>query len=469
MARSLSDVLKGASSEFVLVELTKEGVKPVYDGDGQLLCFRSGAEADREAKRLTEKLGNKVQPRRAVDEAWRSRETTKMTDGTYQTLPWANEPWWAELKTIHADHYPHVSLQKTALIAFTEDAQKGSADIQTAMKPGRYLERYFSTDAKGEPLLSKHIIRDLCCIFSKTYEDNKLQFADTPEDMEDVYVNGPSSCMSKEKSSYHTPVHPVAMYAAGDLQVAYMRREGRIVARSVVWPKKKIYNQIYGDAARLSTLLRKEGYKAEAPYGARLLKHKVKKDSGRYQYVCPHVDGIQWVQDDGGEFLLVGHNSRKDGEGLEVPGGAGWTEALGFKCEACERDCFTQRHVVGYYIGETNKSALMCNKCAPDRLVMSGIIGHFIEKSSAVEMADKQWGWTRWVREGKLVVCNGSGKFFQPKDAVVMPDGARWSPQYFQTHGKSCSYCGGGFARADKSCPRCNNGTLRSEVVVSRV
>ena len=63
--------------DFMLVELKDAGIMPVYDGDGQLLTFATGTEADRAASKWTTKLGNKVQPRRINDANWRERERTR--------------------------------------------------------------------------------------------------------------------------------------------------------------------------------------------------------------------------------------------------------------------------------------------------------------------------------------------------------------------------------------------------------
>lgn len=440
-ARLVSEDLSDAS--FMLVEMKGPDATPVYDHAGQLMKFKTGGEADAAARSLSDDLGVKIQPRRINDKNWKIREATRMKDGTYQPLPWADQKWWGELANIHSDHYPHVSIQKTALIAFTEDDTKGSADVQTPLKPGRYLERFFG----GQ--LNNYVIRDLSAIFSSKYEDNKLQFAETPDDLEEIFTEGPSSCMSKAASEYKTNgVHPVRMYAAGDLQLAYLRRQGRVVARAIVWPEKKIYNTPYGDGARIKDLLHKAGFKSGTPFGARLTRLKYKVDKTRYTFITPHVDNSSMVIDDGEHLIVADPNKSKDkAAGLTTPGGTGHTEVLGYVCIHCSKDSFAQRQIVAVY-AETPDPVALCQACAKEQTVTCSHTGSQIYKAHAVQVG-RHWLWQRVLHDAAFR-CAGSGELHLLEDMVRMPDGRMWSRQYAAKHTRAC-HCGASVPR-DTEC-----------------
>lgn len=441
--------------DFILVELVAGDMKPVYDGFGQLMVFKTGGEAGSVASKLSDERGWKVQPRRIVDADWRKREQQRMKDGTYQPLPWHDTPFWKELEAIHKDHFPHVSREKGTMVAFTEVEEKGSGDCQTRMKIGRYLERYFSEK------MNKFVIRDLACIFASKFEDNELQFASDPEDMEDVYVQGPNSCMSKDASQYATRgVHPVRAYAAGDLQVAYMRRKGKIVARTVVWPEKKTYNNIYGDSGLLRPLLDKKGFKSGAPVGARLLKIKQPStDKKMSMYVCPHVDNVGWVKD-GGEFLLVGDpRANIDTEmGIQVPGGAGLTEAVGIVCPVCTKDTFTARHVMTVYTTDNPANTqLRCHKCVKESAVACCYSGYYVDKSVAVELGGNRFMWTPYVKNNTFV-CEGDGKIWTKGEKVVVGN-KEYSSDFWRKQGQHYCYICGEPRLSKAPCEGCANTT----------
>ena len=76
-----------------------------------------------------------------------------------------------------------------------------------------------------------------------------VKFAVTSEGMTRVYATGPPSCLSNKASYYlSAPMHPIAVLAAGDIEVAYLENDTRVLARTLVWRKKYIYlAPIYGD------------------------------------------------------------------------------------------------------------------------------------------------------------------------------------------------------------------------------
>jgi hypothetical protein len=276
--------------------------------------------------------------RPAGDPNWRDRELKRFDDGTYKRVPW---PDWVvcELNSRFPDHFLHVSVKDPTKVSFTETPEKGEVDRQSApMAPGRYLERYarYWSDAQnrrfyngeprsgmvpeGEPWLDAQQIRQYA---SMLLPPEPLKFATTPDEIERVYVEGPNSCMSHDASSYESSCHPVRVYGAGDLAVAYLQVGGTISGRALCWPEKKRYIRIYGDEHRMELALSDAGYEYGSLSGAKLLRIE---DSGGI--VCPYIDRDGNVEDCGDHLRISRHG------GLDAQSTNGLIQC-GTPCDAC--------------------------------------------------------------------------------------------------------------------------------------
>jgi len=430
-ARLVAQTL-GEGAKFVIVELAPGGALPVYDDHGELLKFASGKEAAAEADRLSKVNNAKYQPRPINDDKWREREEARMTKKDYLALPWAKDRWWLDLKPIWADHYPHASVQKEAFIAFTESAEKGAADIQTRIKPGRYLEQFFGKAG----ILSPHVIKDLCSKFSNQYEGNIIHFATTEDEIEDVYVRGPQSCMSKEKGVYPTEKHPVRGYAAGDLQVAYLIRDDRPSARFIIWPERKIYNSTgYGDTARLRPLLDKEGYKAGSVIGARLLKIRSKQTKAKdpnFSFAVPHVDNTDNHLHVDGDYLRIGAHPRDNTKTINFAGGSGVTEMLTGGCPKCDAGgAVPVRNMAVLKTSDKDDGthAYFCATCVKKEGFKCYYSSHFVHNDHGV-MARVQMGakpqmvWKAYIN--KYVFMANDGEYYDMH--LIRRDGKDYVP-----------------------------------------
>lgn len=234
----------------------------------------------------------------AESNEWRDREKARFASGSVVAVPWSEESWFADYKE---KHFCYISSKKGS-IAYTESVSAGMANKQTRMRPGRYLAKYF------EGVLSGPDIALWCAKMGVVNNDSTLQFASTPEDILNVYLEGPDSCMAHGLSRYSSSVHPVKAYGNSDLQVAYCVKTDedcmgndreRIIARTVCWPEKKRYSVIYGDNYRLTELLTAAGYVWGNFDGARL-----RKIGEHPEYVCPYIDDAARV-DVVGEYLVI--------------------------------------------------------------------------------------------------------------------------------------------------------------------
>lgn len=194
--------------------------------------------------------------------SWKDREQERLNDGLYKPVVWTGQDWFE--KNQNQDHFLHVSLKDPTRIAFTKCERDGARDIQTAMKPGKYLAAHFK-------MLTPEQVRTHAMQHSTTFETTELKFATTPEDIQRVYEPSlGSSCFSGTTKAN--------LYGSGDFAVAYIETDGKIKARVVCAPSRKIHARIYGDETRLNKLLQDSGYSNTGYYdeakwrGLRLLK-----------------------------------------------------------------------------------------------------------------------------------------------------------------------------------------------------
>lgn len=282
------------------------------------------------------------------DPEWRARERGRFTSHHYEALPWDLEPI--------TDHFAHISIDKDTMVAYTPDEAKGMVDLQVRMKAGRYLTKFY-------PHLTGDQVRAYACQLDKA---NEVHFVSSADDFERVYTNGPSSCMAHDASDYSSDFHPVRVYAAGDLELAYLASrdladdEFRASARCLVWPARKLYGRIYGDETRLAAALANLGYTSESLRGAKLL--KVESDDHPGRYILPYVDGCQSVTDRGDHFTIGGDMCAGSTDGLSQEAG----EYCDYYGETRDEEMFQVRN--GRYQYET-----WCESAVDDNAVrMSG-------------------------------------------------------------------------------------------------
>ncbi len=357
-----------------------------FTHNNEVVIFQTAHDAQAYAAYLSQVFQGKYQPRRIKedDDDWKAKEVERFRTGHYTKLPWHDEAWVAKNKDCEF-HYPHVSRQDQTKIAYVPDAENGERDVKTVVKPSKYLATFYSK------ILTEDEIRTLVAKYKKAYDkDNALLFAYDAKEIVHVYRNGPRSCMSGGMNNYRSKIHPVSVYAGPDLAVAYVERGKHIVARSVVWPKKKIYSRLYGDMHLLETLLIEEGYHAGRLTGARLTKHK---QGGRY--VCPYLDGSvneSMTVSVGRKYLKICYG---DGKHIATnqDGFCGW----GFNCPSCQQETTTK---VGRAMTAVN-GQYWCNPC-----------------------------YTSALAESRIFTCGYSGNPYTTDVAVTMADGSRWHRSY---------------------------------------
>lgn len=266
-----------------------------------------------------------------VELMWHRREVERFKENTYVCPPWEGcgvcnrgllLPMFTTLRPI-GGHFTHIS-KDPKLIAYTKDANNGERDIQTAMKPGRYLKQFYQD-------LSDTVIATLSgLLLLRGNEASLIEYGETPDDMERIFCEGPSTCMTKPTREYESfPIHPVRAYAGPDLKVAFIKNQqsGKIAVRALIWPEKKIYAQLVGDgcSGTYSTALAKglesQGYTKGSLEGARISAIDPPTPTvGKRRFVAPVVDYCNSYRFDETAGYLVIH---KDGPVLGNAYGTG--------------------------------------------------------------------------------------------------------------------------------------------------
>lgn len=283
--------------------------------------YFDGAEAAREVERLKERHPEysfciiKRDPS-AGDKNWRTREITRLMDGTYKLVPgilpidkpehivsmsaddyarhYGGRTFHDLLMQAQPEQFVHLSQSDEKKLAFTENAQKGEKDKQKVMAPMAYISRHIP-HSWAEP------IQDLF-IEAMGGLDIKLLFAETREEFVEIYTECDTSrdvgsCMSHAAHNYQSdPIHPVEVYAAGDLQLCYVREngdDGKIWGRCLVWPERKTWGRIYStNASLMRKALKAAGYESgerdDSLVGAKLNVIWHNESYGRL--VMPYID-----------------------------------------------------------------------------------------------------------------------------------------------------------------------------------
>lgn len=358
-------------------------------------------------------LGALEQPISALDLPWELREQAKFAVGDYRPVPWANE-----LPPIPG-HYAHLSSTKPGLIAYTQTAAKGEADKQTQIRPGRYLTQFY-------PDLPAETIRRLV---NGVARPATLAFARTADEIEQVYLNGPNSCMSRPATSFDSPCHPVRVYGDSDLALAYATPPGGApTARALVWPEHKHFGRIYGDEVLLVRLLEEEGFVSGSLVGARIRRIPADPDDD-VKVVMPYLDDTgsfeivdeQWLQIDG-PFCA----SRTDGVALLQDRSV---------CDHCDESC-DELYDVG--------SERWCEGCRDSDAFCSDFSGDEFSHREQCDVIVRRENdhnhveiWSEGERDDHATFCDGSQENYKSDafEFVELKNGETWVAWYFAEHG----------------------------------
>ena len=405
--------------------------------------FTDPAEAAATSRRLAKEMGEKLMVKPIVNNKWRERETLRVINGTYRRLPWDNDRWWGSntALAIHKDHFAHPSIEKPGWLAYTKSPEDGAIDKQTILRPGAYLKRYFERVMHDHGCSERALVES----FMRAYGPLDIKFAATEDEIISVYETGPETCM-RGKPWPGDGRNPAYIYAAGDLQVAYLGELHRASARVLVWPEKKIFSRIYGDIARLTQGLERMGYKWGAPIGARLKRVSVKpvkfnpmRGPPSCCFIAPYIDkmnqrggGHLSILDKGDHLVICEeetpgshHCGLADGHsGQYVPRA---DEYPTFTCDSCDVPGFRELRTV-YATEDQNEEYSWCTLCVREQAFHCHYSGEYFAKAEIDAVMVQGHPWAKHYADMYAAKCEKSGEICHVDSMlVVYIDGKMWN------------------------------------------
>ena len=407
---------------------------------------------------------------------WMAREITRFDNGEYLPVPWVifeSTPWRIYL---NGDeylplHYAHLSIKIPGLVAYTKSEEHGFKDRQTRVKPGRYLEEYYSNVFDQEQIAAY--------IGQCKAENLTLKIARTAQEIARVYIGGPSSCMGGSESRgkgdrFKIPdLHPCCVYGDSDLGVAYTGETDRASARAVVWPDKMIYSRVYGDCATLCALLVASGYHEGSVKGAHI--RYLTDDCG---ILMPYIDGINTACLESDEWIVLGKNgginptetcgrlghnkSERDGEPDPDPDV--------YRCERCNTYCDGDGDGDGEYCNSCLDERVTCDYCDRAGWFDTTSVNDNTENwcDSCIEAASTTCDHTEIAEYrylvGSLIECDES--WTEPQEFTRAEQEARKAmhvTRLCRTHAlnmQGCAHCGAAFDDHAMACSVCNLAVL---------
>lgn len=310
------------------------------------------------------------------------------------------------------------------------------------MRFGKMVKKFF-----GDYLDTQQIEK---CVhwYNHLTDPREVKFAKTQAECEGVYIEGPNSCMSGRGFS----THPARCYGdSPDVCVAYIEENGKILARSVVWPDRKIHTSIYGNHQAMRNSLVALGYTEDETEdgedfeGARL--SLVKDCNG--SYVAPYVDFSPCQADISGGYLVI----TECGE-YTLQNTCGYLEE-GESCSCCgERVNLEQEGSYLEYHGA------VCDGCLESDFFFCSYYEDYVSNDDTQTVQGVRVSDDYVNNSGDFAECEGSGETIfvgyncpyglLEDDYVILEDGTFWSRDYFNDNGFQCGLTGELHSNDDK-------------------
>ena len=411
---------------FIIVNLeTKE---PALDENGARLVFVDGGQANVAAKSLSIELGAKYIPQRLANDDWKKREILRFENGEYIRPDWSISRCFLDYGfSIPDNHFLHVSKKDPSKIAFTQNEEKGAADIQTTMRVAAYLLQFIEG-------MTQELANNLALSHSSLYAPSNVLFAKTAKEIIDVYINGPNSCMSRGLDYYSGHIHPVSVYGDSDLALAYIKNDsGEISARGLVWPDKMIYGRLYGDVYRLDKALKSLGYDNNNGAWDNFEGAKISRieNEDEDNFILPYLDGIQSVIDEKDHFVISRYGEIR----ADMTCG---TSNSGEPCDNCEENVDPENMREVYTYRTTTRN--WCEHCCNSEAFYCDGIQELVSNNRAFEIDGTIY--SDWYVRENANMCEFSGyyTFDELVTVIVNNDGGtqEWLEEKAENHGFIC-------------------------------
>lgn len=273
--------------------------------------------------------------------------------------------------SVYLREVPHLATKGTNMgkVAYTENARKGAEDVQSVMKPGKYLRRVLKNQITDDQHL-KEMVAELRA--NSTFD---VEITHDPDEAREVYMTGPDSCMAHGQSRFDETFdlndewrHPIeALFfpdGSGTIGLVYVKSQGRPAARALINTESKTYPAFYvadwAPAARtaLEDWFEENEYSQdeEALVGCKIPRVDLKRN----RILCPYIDhgnvGVTVLDD---ETLEVGGDLQADYQEGYVK-----EDDNSLMCDNCEDRCDEDEITYIPFHGHN-----VCDSCREDNYV----------------------------------------------------------------------------------------------------
>lgn len=319
---------------------------------------------------------------------WQKREEFRLDTGIYQDILWFTVPsHFMIYKEARSNRYPHIPKSEPGKIAYTENDVKGNRDIQTVTTIGRYLSRFHDYLSDTE---KKQLVDEWNSYYDNTYQ---LSFSDDPETIAKIYINGPSSCMSKNEEDFldDTPFgkHPCEAYGKpGDLSIAYLGTTDNCVARAIVDVQNKYFVRAYGFVERIELKLKDAGFTKQAYWNSGT-KLNLWQDGSRI--LCPYLDGqrdyCNVISNEDG-FLLITDDEYSGSVQADTTDGFIDFNRNICNCHHCNGEIDTDFD--DYFNIDDNT---ICSNCVGDHYIYCRLTGQYVSNDTDMAVFYDRYGY----------------------------------------------------------------------------
>ena len=340
---------------------------------------------------------------------------------TWKRVPWHNEDWfkYSKYRYLHSLHMSTTKEQE-GCVAFAESLDKMKIERYTVMKAGRYLTRFF-------PELGDKEVKLWTEKLAASLRPAELKFVehDDKSGWEEVYANGPDSCMSGDSADC------IRVYAheKSVLRLAYLIHGDDIKGRTIVREDKKEYIRCYPNTSSnddtgwhnaMREAIEAAGYTHGNLNG--VLLDVLESSDG---WVMPYIDrgscggqSVQLRSVNGRSYFRVGE------EGISA------TETCGYITEENQVccDCCGESHDEDdmNYIDHYEHS--VCNYCEREHYVTAiGRRGHecvVLQDDAVFCSSDDEYYVSDYASDNDVYECAESGDYYKLDDMVNTPSGS---------------------------------------------
>lgn len=352
-----------------------------------------------------------------------------------------NSPWKGEKRIIQStkiwcEHLPRISEKFPGMLAYYQSPAKRARGILTPIKPGRYLNKFFSHLLTGEE------INRLAVAWEVSAVPPELTITQDADEIEAVYENaylGSCMCFRQKGAEWYGSEHPARVYAGPDLGIAYLGPKENPVARVLVWPERKIFLlKAYGDTYRIKDALRAKGYKevgGESFEGAAV--RRIPYRDGIV--VAPYLDACEYLADHPtDEDLLI----LSDDDGYHCQNTGGISDRWGGNRERCAITGDRYDRDDMYYI--ESEDIYVCSWAFNEYFVTDYVTDEYIREEDAVELAGRSYTRHTLVDHSGVYYCDHNEEYYLESEypSMVTADGTTISSKAYHADFFTCEHDG---------------------------